>query len=130
LEKKFLIDDLLQILKLKKLRIEILEQNTSAAIIAFDVWAKPGARVEKKFVGIEGVLVVQTRSKPIEGEANGAIIEAVSATFGVPKSSIEIIRGEKSRQKRIKLLIEFTANKKESFYQKKFTEILTQEVSD
>lgn len=125
-----MIDDLLQILRLKKLKVETLEMNASAAIIAFDVWAKPGSRVEKIYISEEGVLIVQTRSKPVEGEANMAIGEAVSGLLGISKSSVEIIRGEKSRQKRIKILLELTANKKESYYQKKFSEILSQVVLD
>lgn len=125
-----MIDDLLQILKSKNLKIETLESNSLAVIFAFDVWAKPGARVEKVFISREGVLIVQTRSKPVEGEANAAIIEVVSNLVGVPKSSVEIIRGEKSRQKRIKLLLEFTVNKKESFYSKKLSEIAVQEALD
>lgn len=122
-----MIDDLLLLLKSKNLKIETMEMNASAVIFAFDVWAKPGARVEKVFVSREGVLIVQTRSKPVEGEANSAIIEVVSDLLGVPKSMVEIIRGEKSRQKRIKIRLEFTANKKESFYSKKFIAIEVQE---
>ena len=110
-----MIENLLNLLKTKNLKLETLEQSPSAVIFAFDVWAKPGAKVEKVFVSTEGVLVVQTRSKPVEGEANGAIIDAVSEVLGVPRSSVEIIRGEKSRQKRIKLLLEFTANKKAAY---------------
>jgi uncharacterized protein YggU (UPF0235/DUF167 family) len=64
---------------------------------------------------------VKTSSRPIEGEANKSIIEKVSEIFGVSKSSIEIIRGDKSKNKRIKLLAMATANKKE----KHFIECLT-----
>lgn len=123
----FLINNLLHILKTKKLKIETFEQSNDAAIFAFDVWAKPGSKVEKVFISHDGVLIVQTRSRPVEGEANLAIVEIVAELLGVSKSSVEIIRGEKSRQKRIKLILEFTANKKESFYQKKFNEIAVQE---
>lgn len=125
-----MIENLLSLLKSKNLKLETLEQSPRAVIFAFDVWAKPGAKVEKVFVSTEGVLVVQTRSKPVEGEANGAIIDAVSEVLGVPRSSVEIIRGEKSRQKRIKLLLEFTANKKAAYYQKKINEIAVQEASN
>lgn len=123
-----MIDELLQILKSKNLKLETLEKNSSAAIFSFEVWAKPGARTEKIYIGSEGALIIQTRSKPVDGEANAAIIEAVSDVMGVPKSAIEIIRGEKSRQKRIKLLLEFTANKKETHFKKKFIEIVSQAV--
>ena len=121
-----MINILLDILKFKNLKIEIQDQNSVATIFSFDVWAKPGSKIEKIFIGEHGVLIVQTRSRPIEGEANNAVIEAVSKLMGVSKSSIEIMSGEKSRKKRIKILLEFTAHKKESFYTKKFNEILIQ----
>lgn len=123
-----MIDDLLHILLSKKLRIELLEQNSTSVIFTFDVWAKPGARTEKIYISSEGTLIIQTRSRPVDGEANAAIIEAVSDLTGVPKSAVEIIRGEKSRQKRIKLMVSFTANKKEDYFRKKFNEIESQAV--
>jgi uncharacterized protein YggU (UPF0235/DUF167 family) len=119
-----LIADLIDILKSKKLLLEILDISSSAFIMTFDVWAKPGAKVEKSFISKEGMLIIQTRSKPVEGEANQAIIEVVSVLLGIPKSQVEIYRGDKSRLKKIKVKIEYTANKNESFYEKKFIEIL------
>lgn len=125
-----MIVDLLEILKSKKLMIEILEQSSSAFIISFDVWAKPGSKVSKVFVSKEGILVIQTRSRPVDGEANQAIIEAISIVFGIPKSQVEILRGDKSRQKKIKIQLAFTANKKEAFFEKKFIAISNQEALD
>jgi hypothetical protein len=92
-------------------------------IIEFEVYAKPGARVEKQFISPEGALVIQTRAKPVEGEANASIIEHVGELFGVAKSKVEIIRGDKTRNKRIKLLVEITANKDENFFKEKFTSL-------
>ena len=125
-----MFDNLLTILKSKNLRFEIDQQVKGALIITFDVWAKPGARSEKKFISKEGIIVIQTRAKPVEGEANTSVIEEIAALFGVSKSSVEIYRGEKSRQKKLKVLIEFTANKKESYFLEKFSAILNQEASN
>lgn len=125
-----MINTLFEILKLKKIKIVIHDQNTNAALFSFNVWAKPNSKVEKVFVDTLGVLIVQTRSRPLEGEANNSIVEAVSELLGVPKSSIEIMSGVKSRKKRIKVLLEFTAHKKVLFYTKKFNEILVQEASN
>lgn len=118
-----MIHSLLDLLSEKKLQFKITESNTHAFIIEFDVWAKPGAKVEKNFISNEGALVVQTRAKPVEGEANNSICETVGKIFGVAKSQVEIIRGEKSKQKRIKLMVEFTANKNAEYFKKKFTSI-------
>ena len=122
-----MIQDLLDILTSKKLKFETITTEANAFTIDVDVWAKPGAKVEKVFVSKEGALVIQTRSKPIDGEANEGIIDAISATFGVSKSQIEIVRGEKSRLKIIRIQVPFTANKKEVYFKQKIIEILTQE---
>ena len=118
-----MIQNLIDILVNKKLKLEIINTETNTFAIALDVWAKPGAKAEKVFVSLVGALVIQTRSKPIDGEANEGIIEAVSATFGVSKSQVQIVRGEKSRSKRIRIQVNFTANKKEDYFKQKFNEI-------
>lgn len=118
-----MIQALLDLLSQKKLQFKVNESNSSAFIIEFDVWAKPGAKVEKIVISPEGALVIQTRAKPVEGEANHAICETVGKIFGVAKGQVEIIRGEKSKHKRIKLMVEITANKKIEYYQKKFISI-------
>ena len=125
-----MIDDLIKILESKKLNIEILVCSKNEFILTFNVWAKPGARFEKILVSNEGVLVIQTRSKPVDGEANEAIVEAISDLMGVPKSQVEILRGDKSRLKKIKLQVIITANKKAVFFEQKFSAILGQAALD
>lgn len=120
-------DEVIFTLKSKKLNFDITKKDSNQLVLAFDVWVKPGSKFEKVFISLEGVLIIQTRSRPIEGEANSAVIEAVADLMGVSKSSVEIIRGEKSRNKRVAFSLSFTASKNASFYQKKFSEILIQE---
>jgi len=48
-------------------------------------------------------LKIYTTSPPVDGEANEAVIQAVSKAFRVPKSSIRIVAGHKSRDKRLSL---------------------------
>lgn len=107
----------------KKLNIKVIEESPKGLIVEFNVQAKPGARVEKVFVTEEGSLAIQTRAKPVDGEANQAIIEAVSDLVGVPKYQVEILRGDKSKNKRIKLLVDITAKKSIEFYKAKLSEL-------
>ena len=125
-----MINKLIKILESKKLKIEILETSLNAFIITFEVWAKPGSKIEKIFISNDGVLIIQTRSKPIDGEANQAIEAAISEFMGIPKNQIEIVRGDKSRLKKIKIKLIFTASKKETYFEIKFNEILTQAALD
>ena len=46
-----------------------------------------------------GVYHVYTPKKPIKGEANKDIIKILSEKFEVPKSSISLIKGDKSKNK-------------------------------
>lgn len=114
---------LLDFFHAKKLKFVVVEQSSAGIILEFSVQAKPGARVEKVFVNDEGCLAVQTRAKPVDGEANQAIIETIADLAGVPKYQVEILRGDKSKNKRIKLLMDFTAKKSVEYYLKKFSAI-------
>lgn len=47
------------------------------------------------------MLKVRVRARPIEGEANDALIRMLAKSLGVPKSSISVGRGGRSRSKMI-----------------------------
>ncbi|MBA3050917.1 DUF167 domain-containing protein [Brevundimonas sp.] len=64
----------------------------------------PGAsadRIDGWGVDAEGrpVLKVRVRARPIEGEANEALVKLMARTLGVPKSAVAIQRGGQSRTK-------------------------------
>lgn len=122
-----MIDDLVAVLISKKLALEILDKNLNAFSMSFYVQAKPGSKVEKAFIGKEGSLIVQTRSRPVDGEANQGIVERISDLMGISKSQIEIIRGDKSKLKKIKVQIVLTTTKNGSYFKEKFTAISNQE---
>lgn len=47
------------------------------------------------------VLKVRVRARPVEGEANTALIKLIAKTLGVPKSAVSLERGGQSRTKRL-----------------------------
>ncbi|WP_332641137.1 DUF167 domain-containing protein [Brevundimonas sp.] len=66
----------------------------------------PGAsadRIDGWDVDSEGrpVLKVRVRARPVEGEANEALIRLLAKALGVPKSAVSIPRGSQSRTKMI-----------------------------
>ena len=66
----------------------------------------PGAsadRIDGWDVDAEGrpVLKVRVRARPVEGEANTALIKLLAKTLGVPKSALSLDRGGQSRTKMI-----------------------------
>ena len=44
---------------------------------------------------------VKVTAQPIENKANKALIEFLSKTFKIPKTSIEIVKGETSKEKTV-----------------------------
>ena len=47
------------------------------------------------------MLKVRVRARPVEGEANTALIKLLAKTLGVPKSAVTLDRGGQSRTKMI-----------------------------
>jgi len=51
----------------------------------------------------DGALLVRLQSPPVEGAANTELIQILSDALGVPRRSISIVAGERSRQKRVRI---------------------------
>ena len=69
----------------------------------YTVTVKPGSSQAKIVTNPDGSLTVFLHAKPHGGEANAALIAALSRHFKVPKTSVKIISGAHSRTK----IIEF-----------------------
>lgn len=68
----------------------------------------PGAaadRIDGWDVDADGrpVLKVRVRARPVEGEANKALILLLARTLGVPKSAVDLARGGQSRLKMVEI---------------------------
>jgi uncharacterized protein (TIGR00251 family) len=51
-------------------------------------------------LGFEGeVLRARVTAPPVEGRANEALLRLLSDALGVPKSSLRMVRGQRSREK-------------------------------
>ena len=53
----------------------------------------------------EGFIKVKVTAQPIENKANKALVEYLSKTFKVPKTKIEIVKGDTSKEKTILIKI-------------------------
>ena len=51
----------------------------------------------------DGAVVVRVAAAPEDGKANARVVVVVAAFFGLPRSSVEIVRGETSRHKELLL---------------------------
>jgi len=74
------------------------------AVLMLNVRVQPSAKKDEISGWMEdGTLKVRVRGKPVEGKANESLIQFLSKALGVSKSSIEIVAGDKSRNKRLKI---------------------------
>jgi uncharacterized protein (TIGR00251 family) len=51
----------------------------------------------------DGALLVRLNSPPVEGAANAELIQVISDALGVPKRSVSIVSGQRSRLKRLRI---------------------------
>ena len=73
---------------------------TSAVL---DVVVHPGARDDTVGPMHGGALKISVREPPDKGKANRAVLELLARALGVPKSNLELLRGEGSRRKSIRV---------------------------
>ena len=52
---------------------------------------------------IDNIYHVALKSKPVQNSANIELIDILASYFNVPKSSVNILRGQKSKQKLIRI---------------------------
>jgi uncharacterized protein len=51
----------------------------------------------------EGVLLVRVAAPPVEGKANDAVVKLLAKRLRVPRSSVQVVQGETSRDKVIRI---------------------------
>jgi uncharacterized protein (TIGR00251 family) len=67
------------------------------------IFAKPNAK-KSQYLGLhQDALAISLKAKPIDGKANQALTEFLSDFLDIPKSHIEIEKGDHSRIKIIKI---------------------------
>lgn len=71
--------------------------------VLFDVRVVPRSS-KSEIVGLhDDTLKIKLSSPPVDGAANAELIKLLAKSFGVAKSDVEIVNGETSKNKRIKI---------------------------
>ncbi|HEY3348095.1 MAG TPA: DUF167 domain-containing protein [Nitrospirota bacterium] len=71
--------------------------------VSFSVKVLPRSSRSEIVGEAEGVLRVKLTAPPVEGAANKALVELLAKKLGVSKSSVEIISGETSKNKLVRV---------------------------
>jgi uncharacterized protein (TIGR00251 family) len=81
----------------------MIETRKAAKEILLSVKVQPKASANRIVGEQGGVLKVCVTAAPEKGKANAAVIALLSKELGVPKSSIEIVAGQTSRVKTLRI---------------------------
>lgn len=81
----------------------IVNITESDGAVTFTVRVVPRASRSEVIGEHDGALKVRIASPPVDGAANDELIRLFSKKFGVSKGDIEIVSGQTSKNKRIKI---------------------------
>ena len=65
------------------------------------IQVKPGGNRDEVVIQSDGSYLVRTTAKPINGQANTAVVKLLASYFNKPKSQIQIKNGADSRYKTV-----------------------------
>ena len=76
--------------------------RTHSVQLELDIRVQP--RASRNAIEIDGErITVRVTAVPESGKANDAVVALLAKRLGVPKRSVQIVRGHKSRDKRISI---------------------------
>ena len=67
------------------------------------IYVQPGAKATEVAGEHDGALKLRIHAPPVDGKANAAVIAFLALKLSVTKSQIELISGDKSRRKRLRV---------------------------
>jgi uncharacterized protein len=80
----------------------VIETTPDGVMIAVRVIPRAGT---SGLAGTRGdALLVRLQAPPVEGAANAELIEVMAKALQVPKRAVSIVAGERSRQKRVRVV--------------------------
>ncbi len=79
------------------------EENAKTDTYVLALYCQPGAKKTEVQGEHDGRLKIRLAAPPVEGKANDALILWLSKTLDVNRSAIELLAGDLSRLKRVKV---------------------------
>lgn len=80
-----------------------IKHSESNGSITFSVRVVPRASKSEIVGEHDGALKVRIASPPVDGAANSELIKLLAKEFGVSKSNVDIIAGQTSKTKQIRI---------------------------
>ena len=76
----------------------MIKQTKEGLVVSFRI--SPNAK-KNEIIKENDVVKIKITAQPVDGKANKAVVEFLSKTFKIPKTSIVILKGETSKDKTI-----------------------------
>lgn len=78
--------------------------RTDGGSVVLTLHIQPGAK-KTEIVGLHGAaLKIRLAAPPVDGKANAALIAFIATKVGAGKTAVELISGESSRAKRVRVM--------------------------
>ena len=71
--------------------------------VSFWLKVKPRGSRDRLKRDAQGELILEVHAPPVEGEANEACVRFLARVLGIPRGSVGLVVGEKSRRKLIRI---------------------------
>ena len=81
----------------------IVDGRYSLSMATLRVHLVPNAKIDKVVGGHGGAIKIKLRAPAVEGKANAALITFLAERLKVPARQIVLVRGQKSRDKVIRI---------------------------
>lgn len=72
--------------------------------VVVNIYVQPGAKSTSVVGSYGDALKIRLASPPIDGRANDALLNYVAVLFDVPRRQVALIRGDKSRHKKVSII--------------------------
>jgi uncharacterized protein len=82
---------------------ELIEVNEKNGTVTFKIRAQPRASKTEMVGEYAGALKLRIAAPPVDGKANAEVIKFFSKFFDVPNRNVEIVSGDSSRDKIIRI---------------------------
>ena len=76
----------------------MIKHNKDGLMVTFKIVPNSS---KNEIIKTDATIKIKITAQPVDGKANKALIEFLSKQFKIPKTSIEILRGETSKEKTI-----------------------------
>ena len=76
----------------------MIKQTDKGVMVSFKI--SPNAK-KNEIIKDESGIKIKITAQPVEGKANKALVEFLSKQFKIPKTSVQIVKGETSKEKTV-----------------------------